>query len=119
METPADQRMKGIIKELRKVQRTVKHAGNKEWVGCDECQKWRKVPRGFQFDRAKIFFCSMMPKLSCDTKEEPWEEGEQDATFIDVDWVLLSWGRLKAELVKFLDGESHEFSKVGACCMVR
>mmetsp|Transcript_55365 Transcript_55365/g.81387 ORF Transcript_55365/g.81387 Transcript_55365/m.81387 type:complete len:686 (-) Transcript_55365:79-2136(-) len=48
-----------------------------EWVGCDGCSKWRKVPNGFQFDRNKSFFCSMIEPLSCETPEEHWDDEEE------------------------------------------
>ena len=92
--------MQEIIKELRAVQRTERPVGNKEWVGCDKCEKWRKVPRNFQFDRSKDFFCSMIPKMTCDTKEEPWDEKDTDASFITDEWVLFSWERIRKELVR-------------------
>lgn len=100
MAEPSGKRMQEIIKELRKVQRTERPAGNKEWVGCDACEKWRKVPRGFQFDRSKDFFCNMIPKITCETKEEPWEEDNNDASFITDEWVLFSWDRIRKELVR-------------------
>ena len=53
---------------------------DEEWVGCDGCSKWRKVPAGFQFDRSKSFFCSMIESLTCDTPEEQWDEEEE---FVD------------------------------------
>lgn len=53
---------------------------DEEWVGCDGCSKWRKVPTGFTFDRSKSFFCSMIESLSCDTPEEQWDEEEE---FVD------------------------------------
>ena len=74
--------------------------GNKEWVLCDGCEKWRKIPKGFKFDRSKNFFCNMIPKLTCDAKEESWEQNENDCRFIDADWVLASWDRMKRELFK-------------------
>jgi len=100
MMEPGGQRMQELIKDLRTVECTEKPVGNKEWVACDECEKWRKVPRGFQFDRTKNFFCKMIPKLSCDTAEEAWEQNEKSAGFIDADWVLASWDRIRKELVK-------------------
>ena len=101
LEEPADERMKHIIKGLRTVQRDEKPAGwDKDWVGCDSCLKWRKIPRGFKFDPDKSFFCNMMPKITCDTKEEHWEENNKDASFITAEWVLFSWSRMKAELMK-------------------
>jgi hypothetical protein len=53
---------------------------DEEWVGCDGCSKWRKVPTGFTFDRSKSFFCSMIESLTCDTPEEQWDEEEE---FVD------------------------------------
>jgi len=50
---------------------------DEEWVGCDGCSKWRKVPNGFQFDRNKSFFCSMIEPLSCETPEEHWDDEEE------------------------------------------
>ena len=50
---------------------------DEEWVGCDGCSKWRKVPAGFQFDRSKSFFCSMIESLTCDAPEEEWDEEEE------------------------------------------
>lgn len=59
---------------------------DEEWVGCDGCSKWRKVPTGFQFDRSKAFYCSMIESLTCDTPEEQWDDSEEyvdDEGFID------------------------------------
>ena len=50
------------------------------WVGCDMCSKWRKVPRGFEFDRDKSFYCHMLIGTTCDTPEEEWDEEEE---FVD------------------------------------
>ncbi len=48
-----------------------------EWVSCDKCFNWRKVPTGFTFDRSEGFFCSMIESLTCDTpgadSEDEWE----------------------------------------------
>jgi hypothetical protein len=59
---------------------------DEEWVGCDGCSKWRKVPTGFQFDRSKSFFCSMIESLTCETPEEQWDDSEEfvdDERFLD------------------------------------
>lgn len=47
---------------------------DEEWVGCDGCLKWRKVPIGFQFDRNASFFCNMIEMLTCDMPEEEWDD---------------------------------------------
>jgi hypothetical protein len=59
-------------------------AAAEEWVGCDGCSKWRKVPVGFQFDRNKSFFCNMIETLTCETPEEKWDDEEE---FVDDDIV--------------------------------
>jgi len=56
---------------------------DEEWVGCDSCSKWRKVPSGFQFDRNKSFFCNMIESLTCDTPEEQWDDKEEFDHIID------------------------------------
>ena len=56
------------------------------WVGCDGCSKWRKVPRGFQFDKNKSFFCHMLTDTTCETPEEEWDDEEE---FVDDDNVDL------------------------------
>ena len=100
MAEPSDTRMQDIVRQLKTIQRDEKPPGfSKEWVACDDCEKWRKVPRGFQFDRDKNFFCHMLPKMSCDIKEEPWGN-ENDNSFIDSDWVLFSWDRFTRELAR-------------------
>jgi hypothetical protein len=101
--------MEDMIKHLRNVQRTEQPPGsNKEWVLCDKCEKWRKVPRGFQFDRSKDFYCEMLPKMTCDSKEEAWEQDDQDASFITEEWVLFTWDRAKKELAR----EKNKFDAV-------
>lgn len=56
---------------------------DEEWVGCDGCSKWRKVPMGFQFDRNKSFFCNMIETLTCETPEEQWDDEEEFEHIVD------------------------------------
>jgi hypothetical protein len=56
------------------------------WVGCDSCSKWRKVPRGFELDKDKSFFCYMLKDTTCATPEEEWGDDEEfvdDADLVD------------------------------------
>jgi len=103
MTEPVDMRMHSIVSQLKQLQRNEAPAGNaKEWVACDDCQKWRKVPRGFHVDKDKNFYCNMLPKMSCEMKEEEWGK-ENDNSFIDAEWVLFSWDRFKRELAREKD----------------
>jgi hypothetical protein len=103
MTEPVDMRMQHIVSQLKQLQRNEAPAGNaKEWVACDDCQKWRKVPRGFHVDKDKNFYCNMLPKMSCEMKEEEWGK-ENDNSFIDAEWVLFSWDRFKRELAREKD----------------
>jgi len=50
-----------------------------EWVRCDSCSKWRKVPSNYHFHRNQNFFCHMIPLMTCDVQEEEWDEKESVA----------------------------------------
>ena len=48
-----------------------------EWVGCDSCFQWRKVPSNFRFHHNQNFFCHMIPSMTCAVPEDEWDEKEQ------------------------------------------
>jgi hypothetical protein len=48
-----------------------------DWVMCEQCSKWRKVPVGTCFDLDEAFVCSMLEGCNCDVKEEGWVESGQ------------------------------------------
>jgi hypothetical protein len=84
------------------------------WVGCDQCSKWRKVPRGFEFDRSKSFYCHMLAETTCETPEEEWDEEEE---FIDdADLIVDSHGGRRScdSMSVHSDSSQHESSSTRA-----
>ena len=69
---------KGLIAQLRNGGAVAQEAED-EWVACDLCGKWRKLPSGCSAPSATDveWTCSMNPdaaRASCDADEEQWEE---------------------------------------------
>jgi hypothetical protein len=58
---------------------TVLETDNDNWVACDSCSKWRKLPPGIKFGEDEEFACVMLedPTFnSCDADEEETGDGD-------------------------------------------
>lgn len=44
-----------------------------QWVMCETCTKWRRVPPGASLDAEAVFACSMLEGWTCQTDEEVWD----------------------------------------------
>ncbi|XP_030622896.1 MORC family CW-type zinc finger protein 3-like [Chanos chanos] len=55
---------------------------DQNWVQCDDCMKWRKIPDGFDCDLLpRKWFCHMNPDnqfRSCDIPEEKEDSGDEE-----------------------------------------
>ena len=99
-----------------------------DWVMCEQCSKWRKVPVGTCFDLDEAFVCSMLEGCNCDVKEEGWDAADGDAKWQVVDttggpkktfcgeWTEGEESKIR---VKFLLGELARFdveeSRIAEC----
>jgi len=41
-----------------------------QWVMCEQCSKWRRLPPGHAIDADAAFVCSMLPAVTCQDAEE-------------------------------------------------
>lgn len=45
-----------------------------DWIQCEDCYKWRKIPEGERVENLKKnrFVCRVLQRYSCLTEEERW-----------------------------------------------
>ena len=46
------------------------NADLEQWVMCEQCSKWRRLPPGHAIDADAAFVCSMLPAITCQDAEE-------------------------------------------------
>ena len=63
-----------------------------QWVMCEHCSKWRRLPAGHALDADAAFVCSMLPAVTCQDEEEKADDGDDERT-----WELMDLSRKKTK----------------------
>jgi hypothetical protein len=50
-----------------------------QWVMCEQCSKWRRLPPGHALDADATFVCSMLPAVTCQDAEEEADDDDESA----------------------------------------
>ena len=49
-----------------------------QWVMCEQCSKWRRLPPGHALDADASFLCNMLPQVTCQDAEEKADDDGDD-----------------------------------------